>query len=433
MRSNGWVKVLAFLGVALVGCGPVWGLTGPFPLGVASGDVTPDSALVWARYDGTLPLRLEVWEGPPEPVGPSVFSLDVVPEESGFVHARVTGLAPGTVYQYAFFELRGEEVSNRSRVGRFRTAIAPGSLERLTLGATSCTANGRPMSVLERASQREDLDAFLFLGDTVYADSAKTLEGYRGKWEQNLSTSGYRALRASTSVVMTWDDHEFLNDWNPETIAPAVRDTARRVFFENNPVTRSTEHPDRLWRSFRWGATAEIFVLDCRTERKPSTRLTEAGEYISREQMEWLKAGLLASPAAFKLIMNSVPIAEFGGLYELNVGDRWEGYPAQRQEILSFIDEHHLRGVIWVSGDFHTAAAGRPSLSGPGSRALEVLVGPGAQLESPLEKSLSPPQWDFDSATNNFTVFQLDPITGQARVTHLDADGYAFADRVYLP
>ena len=69
--------------------------------------------------------------------------------------------------------------------------------------------------------------------------------------------------------------------------------------------------PDRIWRSFRWGHSAEVFVLDCRGERRPSTRSvnpTRESVYISRAQMDWLKAGLRASPAVFKFIVNSVPI-----------------------------------------------------------------------------------------------------------------------------
>ena len=38
------------------------------------------------------------------------------------------------------------------------------------------------------------------------------------------------------------------------------------------------------WRRFRWGRTAEVFILDCRSERRPSTRSTNppnSSTYIS--------------------------------------------------------------------------------------------------------------------------------------------------------
>ena len=100
--------------------------------------------------------------------------------------------------------------------------------------------------------------------------------------------------------------------------------------------------------------------------------------------MNWLKEGLRNSPARFKLIMNSVPISDFPGFFDAAPEDRWEGYPAQRQEILSFIDVEEIGGVLWVAGDFHLASVQRVSVSGAGEKQHEILVGPGAQVGNPL-------------------------------------------------
>mgnify|MGYP001558129683 CR=1 FL=1 len=43
--------------------------SGAFPLGIASGDVTESAAVIWARYDGGLPLRLFLWEMDGHPLG----------------------------------------------------------------------------------------------------------------------------------------------------------------------------------------------------------------------------------------------------------------------------------------------------------------------------------------------------------------------------
>ena len=58
-------------------------------------------------------------------------------------------------------------------------------------------------------------------------------------------------------------------------------------------------------------------------------------EYLSPAQFDWLVAGLQASPAVFKIVLNSVPIGEFP--YP-SVRDRWAGYPAQREALLSAIN-----------------------------------------------------------------------------------------------
>lgn len=389
---------------------------------------------MWTRYDGARPLALSVWEGDAERPLPDFNDREVVVEPGGFVHVDVEGLTPGAVYRYAFRE-KGE-AGMASREGRFRTALAPGSLARVSLGATSCTRNGMPMEVMRRAGM-QGVDAFLLLGDTIYADgdppAARTVAQYRDKWTENLSTEGYRALRASAGLVAIWDDHEFANNWAGETIDPELRANGAQAFFEHTPLRRPQDAPDRIWRSLRWGATVELFALDCRGERKPSTRLTPDAEYISKAQLAWLKQALADSPARFKVILNSVPIGQYADLFQLQVDDRWEGYPAQRAEILQYVEDQHIPGVIWLSGDFHMAAAGRAAASGPGTGALEILAGPGAQNANPVAGKIHAPQLDFTSPANNFAVLDLDPERGEVRVSFYDEDGDVFFARTYAP
>ena len=52
--------------------------------------------------------------------------------------------------------------------------------------------------------------------------------------------------------------------------------------------------PERIWRKVPFGKTADVFVLDTRGERKPSTRGSANPVYVSREQMDWLKRELRA-------------------------------------------------------------------------------------------------------------------------------------------
>lgn len=402
-----------------------------FRLGVASGDVRADSALLWTRYDGLLPLRLAVWRMDGERYAEQIAEVPAMVEDGGFIHAEVAGLLPSTRYRYAFFETVAGVRTSRSPIGRFRTAPGAMSMEPLLVGACSCTKNGSSFGTIERAGEREDLDVFLLLGDTTYNDSANSLPEYRAKWEENLATPGYKALRARTSVVATWDDHEVDNDWNPESYDPQHLDRARRAFFENLPVR--PEAPGRVWRTVSWGRTMEIFVLDCRAERKPSTRRDAGAEYLSRAQMDWLKVSLSTSTAVFKLIMNSVPITTFPGFFDLSANDRWEGYAAARTEILTHIDSAPITGVIWLAGDFHMASVGRVSESGPGSRALEVLAGPGAQLPNLLAGTLrNRPQFDWADSKDNYATLRLDPMTREARVVHHAADGSVLHDRTYV-
>ncbi|MBX7116022.1 MAG: alkaline phosphatase D family protein [Myxococcaceae bacterium] len=397
-----------------------------FPLDVAAGDVGPDSALLWTRYTGGQSLLLKVWE---DTALPGVIPLDVAvsPGAEGIVRADVTGLTPGKNYRYAFIEKDGEREVSESPQGRFRAALAPDALEPLRFGAVSCTEQNHSLDTLLRAGERTDLDAFFMLGDTVYADSANTFEQYNGIWQRSLSLTGHRVMRRSTSMIATWDDHEFDNNWGGDTLPKERIEAAAKAFFLHQPVRYDEKKPTRVWRSLKWGKTAEVFVLDGRGERDRAR-----GQYISTEQMAWLKAGLKESPCAFKVILNSVPIGRFGGaIYTLFASDRWEGFPDQRDEILSHVDREDIRGVLWVSGDFHLACMGRVSMSGPGSKAIEVLVGPGAQDANPLPSYPSHPQFDWASAINNYTTFDLDPRSMEALIRYHSGKGKVFAERTY--
>jgi alkaline phosphatase D len=403
-----------------------------FPLGVASGDVGAQ-AVLWTQYRGISELMLAVWEvRADESYGDLMIWQRVRPGGEGFTHVDVAGLSPGTPHVFAFVEAVDLEAKTRSALGRFRTAPALEALAPLRFGASSCTQFGFPMETIARAGARSDLELYLLLGDTMYSSSTRTLDGFRLRWARNLGNSAYRDLRQSTSVLATWDDHEVANNWDPETIEESIVSLASRTFFESLPIRRDARAPDRIYRSTRWGRTAEIFVLDSRSERRPSTRLRGDAQYLSRAQMDWLKSGMAASPCVFKVIMNSVPITNFPSVFDVAASDRWEGYWEARQELLSFIDGERIGGVLWLSGDFHFASAGRVSPSGPGSQAIEILVGPGAQEPNPLWAALvDDPQFDFASGANNYGVFDLDPASRVAKVTYLDENDVALATRSY--
>lgn len=395
---------------AAVACRPSLPYGGPFPLGVAAGDPTPDGALLWAHYTGDEALSLEVTD----PGG--VTTTRAVPKG---LHpmVEITGLAPATRYRYAFVTAGGEREE-----GRFRTAPAAGTSPVIRLGATSCTKQGYDLGILSRAAERDDLDAFLFLGDTIYADSARDLEAYRAEWFEGLTSPDQQRLRASTGIVATWDDHEVANNWGGDNLPKGRIDAARQAFFEHMPV-RQSNGAGRLWRSLRFGDTCEVFALDCRSERS-------GDDYMSDAQLSWFEAALLASPARFKVIMSSVPIARYAvPFFSPFADDRWEGFPRSRDRVLQHIASNGIGGVLWVGGDFHLACAGRLELEGPGKDQYEVLVGPGGQIPNVSPSYPAGPQFDWSSGVNNYAELELDPARGTIRVRWFDKSGRAFNTR----
>jgi alkaline phosphatase D len=404
-----------------------------FPLGVASGDSDLGRVSLWAQYRGISELYVAVWEMIDEAFGDLLVLTPAAAGAEGFTQLELDGLTAGAWHSFAFVEVVERKVVSCSALARFRAALAPSALTTLRFGASCCTQPGFSLAPIGHAGDRVDLDFFALLGDTTYTGGSRSRTQYRECWLRSLGQAEYRRLRASTSVLATWDDHEVANNWDPETIDPAQLAEAAGAFFEHLPVRRNRQRPDQIYRSTRWGRTAEIFVLDSRSERRPSTRLREDAQYLSRAQMDWLKGGLAASPCTFKVILNSVPITNFPSLFDVVANDRWEGYWSARNEILSFIDNERIGGVLWLSGDFHFGSIGRVSRSGFGSQAVEVLVGPGAQDPNPIWGTLvDDAQFDFTTGTNNYAVFDLDPASHTAVVTFHDRNGAVLTTKSYV-
>ncbi len=392
-----------------------------YPLGIAAGEPRPGGALLWTQYAGEAPLEVVVFADDEDDAAPGVVAarVEAAPEDAGFTKVTVDGLATNTRYRYAF--TAGGE---RSQVGWFRTAPALDALVPVTFGGSSCSKPlHRPYTALQHAAAA-DLAFFLLAGDTTYADGSVTREDYRAAWADSLTDVGYRALLRRTPVLATWDDHEVDNNWTEASVSPEQLAAARGAFFEHLPIARLPDAPDRIWRSHRWGATLEVFVLDGRGERKPETRGTAEAQYVSPEQLAWLMDGLAASPAVFKVVLNSVPFTNMSPLYPSGK-DRWQGYPEQRGPLLAHMAE--IPGVFWLSGDFHFGALAHLEPFGTGSAMWEVFMGHVAQIPNPAALLLDklPGQFPFVTAEANTVRFTADPLATPPKleVTFVSAKG----------
>ena len=100
-----------------------------------------------------------------------------------------------------------------------------------------------------------------------------------------------------------------------------------------------------------------------------------ARTYLGAAQKAWLKAGLAASTAKWKFVMNGPVLMNLLFLPY----DRWEGYGAERTEMLEFfrnpdgnmMTDDHLKNVIFLSTDIH-AAIYNPTVTNPGPSAGSI-------------------------------------------------------------
>lgn len=404
-----------------------------FGLGVQAGAAEPTALTFWTHVSDGQPRTLRVWR-PAADAGQVMLAHEstVAPNDGGFLKQRVTGLAPDTVYSYAFLDGEGPAFSRRSVVGRARTAYPADYLWPITVGATTCTNRREAPWVALSRQANEPLDVLLNLGDMSYNDGAGTPSDFRAKWRTALADPGYRDLLPTVGTYNVWDDHEFDNNFDPETMLPSQLQAARDAFFEHLPAEPNPAN-GKLWRSFRWGRTAEFFLLDCRSERRPSTRTSDNPQYMSPEQHAWFTQALLDSPAHFKVVLNSVPVVNFPNSFWAAQDDRWEGWGAARQRMVGFIEENNIRNVWFLSGDFHLGYVARlEAEQGFLHRVFDIAVGPGGNTGNPLAalamssqdvraEAFPDNQFVFFHGRISSTTLVFDPLQNQVRVRMVDA------------
>ncbi|MGI8726606.1 MAG: alkaline phosphatase D family protein [Solirubrobacterales bacterium] len=392
-----------------------------FAQGVASGQATCGGITLWTRLDGleaSTRLSLEVARDPG--FGKVVFADEPIAEAGRdfTVHTRLAGLDPGEQYFYRF-----STAENDSQVGRFRTSYPADSCQPVRVGFFSCQNYVEGFYTAHAGLAREDLDLVVCLGDYVYertfggmevrqdptgadgVSEVETLPEYRAKYNLYHSDADLRAVRANHAMMAIWDDHEVEDNYAADEPGEATeqrdipfgdrRRNGYQAFFEHMPRIKSGGDADRIYGSLRLGGTAELFLLDQRQYRDDqpcgdmlgSANCPEAFEegrtLLGQAQKEWLKAGLADSEARWKLVGNQVMIMSL----DLPAGnplnpDQWDGYKAEREELIDHVNAEGITDVAFLTGDIHTFFAGQVTPSGrqpsqpqPGPAAATEFVG----------------------------------------------------------
>lgn len=424
------------LGLGVVAVQGSWADSGGVPDftdGVASGDVTATSAILWTRIDRDTNVKVEVWNNPGL-VGMKAFQ-QTVPHASAAhdftIKVDATGLSPGTVYYYRF-KHDDTDGASFSDVGSFRTAPSPYLAADLRFTFTGDADGTRDAYGVPFRNEFEVLNAarleggafWVFDGDTIYSDSpfraggpATTLPEYHATHRENRSFANLRELLASTSVYATMDDHEVVNDYDANTVDPARYAAGRQAFLDYYPVRESgllhdaTCAGDPLYRKFRWGSEVEVFLLDERSCRSPSAiaacqgdlaptlptavRTIYFSQFLTPEpppgclatlfdptrtllgpvQKAQLFTDLAASTARWKIIVSQEPVQQI----HVVPYDRYEGYAAERTELLTFIQQNGIGGVQFLSTDIHATLLNQVAIDrfiAPAPIAVELVTGP---------------------------------------------------------
>src|SRR5260370_891205 len=152
--------------------------------GFASGDVSTDSAVVWARADRPARMRVECSTVESFRTIIGAASSDALPESDFTAKVLFEGLPPGQdiFYRVRFEDLALSGISGESQVGHFRTAPADkGSISFVWSGDTAGQGWGIDASrggMRTYGTMLENRpDFFIHSGDHIYADRRPACAG----------------------------------------------------------------------------------------------------------------------------------------------------------------------------------------------------------------------------------------------------------------
>ena len=140
----------------------------------------------------------------------------------------------------------------------------------------------------------------------------------------NLMDENLRRFNAAVPMYAQWDDHEVTNNWYwelrkdqdkryKEGSVALLAARALRAFHDYMPTRLHPLEQDRLYTSFGYGPSLEVFRIDLRSYRGPNsegmqTELSPEARIIGAQQLPWLMQALKDSRATWKVIACDMPI-----------------------------------------------------------------------------------------------------------------------------
>ncbi|HLP50626.1 MAG TPA: alkaline phosphatase D family protein [Chitinophagales bacterium] len=437
----------------------------PFYHGVASGDPLADRVILWTRItlDPTVdPVNVN-WQIALDTNFNSVVNSGVAATDSTVdytIKVDATGLQPNTWYYYRF-----TYDTLKSIIGRTKT-LPVGMVNNLRFAVASCQDYQDGFYNAHRhLSQRNDVDAVLFLGDYTYeggplqvalADrihepAKKTIElvDYRIRQSQYHLDPDLQAAHQQYPWICIWDDHETTNNsYTDGAKNHGVNDgdwytrktNAVKAYHEWLPV-RFPDEADtfRIFRQFNFGNLISLNMIDTRLYDR--SKQATGGQFIpvtdsvvtdstrtmvGPVQFDWLNNNLDTSNARWQIIGQQVIMTPliippgFAGPTPVMINsDQWDGYPYEREKLYKHILDNNIDNIVVLTGDIHTAWANDLPLQGYSDTTRQNSIG--VEFVTPSISSGN----ELPQLVTPITIYGLAP---HVRFVDLTEHGYYILD-----
>ena len=371
----------------------------PFTLGIASGDATEDSIILWTRLapetlkaDGGVPrINIPVhWElSQDEAMSRIVQQGEILasPVLAHSVHIDARGLEPNTKYWYRF-----TAGSQNSPIGCTKTLPSLSSaVDSVRFITTSCQnyTHGHFSAYTHMVEDRPDF--VVHLGDYIYDtsfgetfrqhesdDPPTTLNAYRQRHALYKTDTFLKEAHAALPFYTVIDNHDAIEDKDPTLFSQ--RAAAYQAWYEHMPVRgyqlAGDNHFD-LQRLIQLGDLMQINLLDtrqfrdkkdlCRENLDPGyafgnyreqckALFLEERSMLGPDQEKWLERNFADGRAAWNVLASSGPFLPFRlkkDSTQYRYIGAWDAYPANRRRLVNAMTQAHGHPLV-LSGDVHS-------------------------------------------------------------------------------
>ena len=203
------------------------------------------------------------------------------------------------------------------------------------------------------------------------------MEVLRKKYEELEAVEGFRKLRDSTTMIATWDDHDYgTNDGGKSY---PMREESERIFldFFKDPEDSPRRGRDGIYGSYSFGPprkTCQILLLDTRffrdvlPRKKGKPTKGTVGWYeptsdtsktlLGEEQWKWLE-NQLQTPADIRIIASSIQVLAVDKGME-----NWGNVPHEQKRLFDLLRKHKANHTFAISGDVHFAELSKKEIDG---------------------------------------------------------------------
>lgn len=373
--------------------------------GLASGDPTTDSIILWTRvtpkdsnFTGIVQVYLKISSSPYFNDDCRTFAVFTNYMIDYTVKVDIDGLKPENYYYYQFFAPNGET----TRVGRTKTLPKNDYDGEVKFAVYSCSNYaGGYFTAYSMPVIKNSVDYIVHLGDYIYEHANGdytngtginrmhmpdremwTLDDYRERYFHYHLDKDLQLSHSMYPWILVWDDHEIAdNSWLRGSVNSNGwkflnrREAGMRAYFEWLPI-RPQENPFKIWRELKFGKQVDLLMLDTRHYSRDVTDIYSNTNYIASiadreertmmgfDQEYWLYSTLNKSQSKWKIIgsqtvINHVDFTPIDKWMEHPFKERdydsFDGYTANRRRLLSTVKNNNITGAVIISGDFHIA------------------------------------------------------------------------------